>query len=152
MAVSRDHNCVRCSPRGRSAKSEIIHLILTNAIVSDPSKNRNRLIHRSDYHKVLCNEAIRLGTEILLDAKVARVNFEESQVVLERGDILEGDVIIGGDGLGTSLRVTLSATSLLCRQGSGRLRETSYLAIHLHHPRQTTWHTVGPSPASSCWL
>lgn len=58
-----------------------------------------RIIHREDFHRVLLDEATRLGAEIRLGAEVTDVVFEQPEVVLAGGERVAGDVIIGADGM-----------------------------------------------------
>lgn len=58
----------------------------------------SRVIHRADYHEVLMNEAKRLGVEILLNAKVAEVDFDSNLVTVEDGRAFGADVVVGADG------------------------------------------------------
>ncbi|KAK8059975.1 hypothetical protein PG996_009905 [Apiospora saccharicola] len=68
------------------------------------------VIHRGDYHAVLLSEARQLGAEILTGAEA--IGAEQSQlsretVVLKGGRCIEADVVIGADGLWSSLRETV---------------------------------------------
>lgn len=58
-----------------------------------------RVIHREDYHRILFDEAIRLGAEIRLDTDVADVDTGNSKVFLKKGEVITGDAIIGADGM-----------------------------------------------------
>lgn len=58
----------------------------------------NRVIHRSDYHKVLWDTAKDLGVELSLGADVVQVNYDETGVTLRSGEILSADIVIGADG------------------------------------------------------
>ncbi|OJJ04025.1 hypothetical protein ASPVEDRAFT_54276 [Aspergillus versicolor CBS 583.65] len=62
------------------------------------------IIHREDFHRVLLDEATRLGAEICLGAEVTDVVFEQPEVILARGERVAGDVIIGADGLYSRIR------------------------------------------------
>lgn len=57
------------------------------------------MIHRADYHAILLETAISLGAEIRLNATVGEVLFENTQVILDGGENVTGDVIIGADGV-----------------------------------------------------
>ncbi|KAL8662173.1 MAG: hypothetical protein Q9202_004929 [Teloschistes flavicans] len=57
-------------------------------------------IHRADYHKILVQEAKRLGVTILLDSKITDIDFEKPSVLLGRGKgEIRADIILGADGL-----------------------------------------------------
>ena len=59
------------------------------------------MIHRADYHGVLLDEATRLGAQLRLNAKVVDIDINTAgkpSVVLESGDLVVADVIVGADG------------------------------------------------------
>lgn len=56
------------------------------------------MCHRADYHKILWDEAVRLGSEVKLNALVQNIDFEKNEVQLQDGSVFSGDVIIGADG------------------------------------------------------
>jgi salicylate hydroxylase len=53
------------------------------------------------------NEASSLGVEILLSAEVSSVDFDCTEVVLSDGRVVQGDVIVGADGLWSAVRPLL---------------------------------------------
>ncbi|KAF2731483.1 putative salicylate hydroxylase [Polyplosphaeria fusca] len=67
------------------------------------------LIHRVDYHRVLLEEAKRLGVKVELRAWVVDVDFEKTSVTLNgrEADPIETDIIVGADGLYSTLREKL---------------------------------------------
>ena len=69
------------------------------------------MIHRADYHQVLLDEAARLGATLRLDAEVVDIKTADNpHVVLQTGEVINADVIVGADGTrsGTSIRQSLS--------------------------------------------
>ena len=64
------------------------------------------VVHRADYHKVLLDEAIRRGAEIHLDCDVVKVDLSGS-VNLADGKVHSADVVVGADGLRSSIRTTI---------------------------------------------
>ncbi|KAL1981392.1 hypothetical protein VTN96DRAFT_2735 [Rasamsonia emersonii] len=62
------------------------------------------VIHRADYHKVLLDEARRLGAVIKLDSEVRDVDFDQPSVILASQERIHADVIIGADGLRSVVR------------------------------------------------
>ncbi|KAF2195636.1 FAD/NAD(P)-binding domain-containing protein [Zopfia rhizophila CBS 207.26] len=62
------------------------------------------VIHRADYQRILVDEAKLLGAEIRLGANVIDVDFAGTNVTLADGEVIKGDVIIGADGLWSTLR------------------------------------------------
>ncbi|KAF2703234.1 putative salicylate hydroxylase [Pleomassaria siparia CBS 279.74] len=62
------------------------------------------VIHRADYQRILAAEASRLGVDIKLRAEVQDIDFETTTVTLRNGEFISGDVIIGADGLWSTLR------------------------------------------------
>lgn len=65
------------------------------------------MIHREDYHRVLVDEALRLGVEIMLSAHVTTVDFSRTELGLVDGRVFRGDVIVGADGLWSEIRPLL---------------------------------------------
>ncbi|KIW98290.1 uncharacterized protein Z519_01874 [Cladophialophora bantiana CBS 173.52] len=64
------------------------------------------VIHRADYHGVLLDEAVRLGAKLRLNAEAVdiKASMENPHVVLQTGEIVHADVIIGADGLWSAIR------------------------------------------------
>lgn len=62
------------------------------------------IIHRADYQRVLLEEAKRLGVHIRLGTDVQDVDFEKTKVVSKIGEEFSADVVIGADGLWSTLR------------------------------------------------
>ena len=56
------------------------------------------LIHRADYHRVLYDEALRLGVTVRLNADVRTADFESPAVYLDTGESIDADVVIVADG------------------------------------------------------
>ena len=58
------------------------------------------VIHRADYHAVLLNEALRLGADFRKSSEVVDGHFSPPKpfVLLQTGEKVEGDVIVGADG------------------------------------------------------
>lgn len=64
-------------------------------------------VHRVDLQQLLYQKAQSLGVHVQLDARVARVNTETGQVFLETGEIHQGDLVVGADGLWSRCRESL---------------------------------------------
>lgn len=64
-------------------------------------------IHRADYHKILVDEANRLGVTILLRSNVTNVDFEKPSIQLMDKTELHADVVLGADGLKSVCREVL---------------------------------------------
>ncbi|KAJ9602803.1 hypothetical protein H2200_012583 [Cladophialophora chaetospira] len=63
------------------------------------------VVHRADYHRVLLDEVVRLGGQIRLNAKVVDIKSSgEPHALLETGEIVRADVIVGADGLWSAIR------------------------------------------------
>ncbi|KAL4973711.1 hypothetical protein BDW66DRAFT_161873 [Aspergillus desertorum] len=62
------------------------------------------IIHRQDFHRVLLDEAVRLGVEIRLGAEATDIVLDTPEVILADGARVAGDVIIGADGLHSRIR------------------------------------------------
>ncbi|KAJ5651378.1 Salicylate hydroxylase [Penicillium longicatenatum] len=62
------------------------------------------VIHRADYHRVLREEATRLGATIRLASEVISADSKTTSVVLASQERLYADIIIGADGLRSVVR------------------------------------------------
>ncbi|KAF2839544.1 FAD/NAD(P)-binding domain-containing protein [Patellaria atrata CBS 101060] len=65
------------------------------------------VIHRVDYHKILFDTAVEHSTKITLGAEVKSVDFDKTTITLASGEVVEGDVILGADGIYSTLRPLL---------------------------------------------
>ena len=65
------------------------------------------VLHRADYLDVLLGEVKRLDVPIRLKASVDMVNFEKTEVRLECGEVIAADVVVGADGLWSTMRAQL---------------------------------------------
>lgn len=73
----------------------------------DKYKNPYLHVHRADYHRVLREEAERLGVEIILNAHVSAIDFERPSVSFDNRPDFTADIIIGADGLKSISREAL---------------------------------------------
>ncbi|GAB1203813.1 hypothetical protein APSETT445_002453 [Aspergillus pseudonomiae] len=65
------------------------------------------IIHRADYQQILFDRAMVMGVEVRFGATVDDLDFQDTQVVLESGETVAGDIIIGADGLWSKVRDTI---------------------------------------------
>jgi salicylate hydroxylase len=68
-------------------------------------------IHRADYQQLLAKGARQYGTQILFNAEVIRVDVDTNTVHLKDGRSLSADLIIGADGIRSSVRKSIPATA-----------------------------------------
>ena len=66
---------------------------------TDGSNVRLSVIHRADYHRVLLQEAERLGTRVVLNSKVVGLDVQNGIITSEDHREVTADVIVGGDGM-----------------------------------------------------
>lgn len=64
-------------------------------------------IHRAEYHRILVEEAVRLGATLLLGQNVVKVDFEKPSVYMADGFEFIADLIIGADGLKSICRESM---------------------------------------------
>ncbi|KAI1087807.1 FAD binding domain protein [Rostrohypoxylon terebratum] len=69
-------------------------------------------IHRADLQEAMVNRAKSLGVEILLGADVQHVDFKTATVTTQDGQKVQGDVILGADGLWSRTRSFLLGRQL----------------------------------------
>ena len=64
-------------------------------------------IHRVDLQNALLNRAKDLGVEFKFGCKIVDVAMDDARVISSSGDVFEGDLIIGADGLWSRCREVL---------------------------------------------
>lgn len=81
-----------------------------------------------DYHRVLLDEAIRLGAVLQLGAEVEDIYTEQPAVLLADGRCMSADVVIGADGNLVNLLPFMCLTVLADKQRS-----------NVYGPRGCSW-------------
>lgn len=78
-------------------------------------------ILRSQLHKALANTAARSGVEIVVNSRVSGAT-EDGTLLLESGERLKADLIVGADGVGSAVRNSLGLTRRVVdlQDGCGR--------------------------------
>ncbi|KAJ6512690.1 FAD/NAD(P)-binding domain-containing protein [Mycena sanguinolenta] len=80
-------------------------------LLPDMDQNRSLLCHRSDVHDELMRLAVDEGegplVELRLGSKVVDCNPEDGTVTLEGGQVIQADLVIGADGLRSTIRTTI---------------------------------------------
>ena len=64
-------------------------------------------IHRADYHKILVDEAVRLGVNMALGSVVTGIDFEGGLIRMRDRPDFRADLILGADGLKSICRESL---------------------------------------------
>lgn len=67
-------------------------------------------IHRHDLIMALYTRAVELGADIRVNTRVTDIEFEAGRVTTQKGDVVEGDLVIGADGLNSICRSKLVPT------------------------------------------
>ncbi|OQE44982.1 hypothetical protein PENCOP_c002G02466 [Penicillium coprophilum] len=62
------------------------------------------IIHRVDYHRILLDEAVRLGAVLQLGSEVEDIHTDQPAVLLADGRCISADVVIGADGQMSTVR------------------------------------------------
>lgn len=89
------------------------------------------VIHRSELHRIICTAALDLPNVTLIKSShVLRVDFFAPSVFLSSGQTIEGDVVLGADGIRSCLRKQL----LLCDGVIDRARPTGDAAFRIMIP------------------
>ena len=100
-------------------------------------------IHRVEYHRVLLNEAKRLGAKIHLDCEVINVDTTAPSVTLSSGQIYSGDAVIGADGNAVVSLHTRNADEIQGFDHASAIMSWVSMSIL---SQLVTWHTVLPYP------
>lgn len=78
------------------------------------------VIHRADLHNAIINRALALPTvELRENSAVVDVRFSPASVTLANGDIVCGDVVIGADGIKSTIRSHLLEDSTIKAVATG---------------------------------
>lgn len=113
------------------------------------------VIHRADLHNAIIDRALALpNVELRENSPVTEVHFCPADVTLANGDIVRGDVVIGADGIKSTIRDHLLDDSTLKAVATGDAayrimipRELMELDLELKmlidEPQATRW--LGPS-------
>lgn len=64
-------------------------------------------IHRADYHRILADEAERLGVKVMLGSRVIGIDFRQATVRTAEQPDFHADLIIGADGIRSVCREAL---------------------------------------------
>jgi salicylate hydroxylase len=67
----------------------------------------NLYIHRADYHRILVEEAQRLGVRLQLGSKVTGVDSQKPAVQIQDQADVSADIVIGADGINSGCREAL---------------------------------------------
>ena len=113
------------------------------------------VIHRADLHNALIDKALALeNVELREDSLVTSVEFSPAAVTLANGTIVRGDVVIGADGIKSTIRGHLLEDSSINAVATGDaayrimlprsvMEKESELKELIGEPQATRW--VGPS-------
>lgn len=113
------------------------------------------VIHRADLHNAIVDRALALPTvELRENSAVTDVQFSPASVTLANGDIVCGDVVIGADGIKSTVRSHLLEDSTLNAVATGDaayrillprdiMEQDPELKELINEPQATRW--LGPS-------
>jgi salicylate hydroxylase len=91
----------------RYSNGDVLHSQTLGHSVCKKYGNPYWLMHRADYQAILKQKALDLGVQLLLSSKVSSIDFETTTVTTVNGKVLQADVIVGADGLRSSVRELL---------------------------------------------
>jgi salicylate hydroxylase len=101
--VVEPHSCImRCWKDGRKLASVPLHAYHREAYGA-PFWD----IHRHDLLKALYNRSLELGADINVNSRVVDIDFEQGIVLLQNGESIQGDLVVGADGLHSLCRKKL---------------------------------------------
>lgn len=116
--------------------------------------------HRANLHRVLLEAAVRHGAKLLTQKTVCDVEFDAGRVHCRDGSTYEADLIIGADGVNSSLRDKFSGHEdpprlsgdlafRLLVPGSVLKQSADKFRDLLYHPKVNYW--VGPNAHLVCY-
>ncbi|KAF7627606.1 putative salicylate hydroxylase [Aspergillus flavus] len=101
------------------------------------------IIHRADYQQILFDRALLMGAKVCFGATVDDLDVENTQVILEGGETVAGDIIIGADGLWSKVRHAIFDRPV-------PLIETGDMAYRAVFPRKQLENLHNPEIDSLC--
>jgi salicylate hydroxylase len=113
------------------------------------------VIHRADLHNAIIDRALALpNVELRENSLVTDVQFSSASVTLANGDIVRGDVVIGADGIKSTIRSQLLEDSTIKAVATGDaayrimlpreiMEKDPELKELIDEPQATRW--LGPS-------
>ncbi|KAJ5467428.1 MonooxygenaseFAD-binding [Penicillium sp. IBT 31633x] len=128
---------------------------LLNTIPVNKTFGQQVVIHRADLHNAIVDRALALPTvELRENSAVTDVQFSPASVTLANGDIVCGDVVIGADGIKSTVRSHLLEDSTLNAVATGDaayrillprdiMEQDPELKELINEPQATRW--LGPS-------
>lgn len=111
-------------------------LSVPSALVVSPTLTYESVLHRADYVKILLEEAIAAGAQIILGATVVDIDFDVPHVVVHDNETIKADVIVGADGKMTVLSF-LNATVKFLQDCGQQPEKTSWVNRHHQWKRVT---------------
>ncbi|CAG8130326.1 unnamed protein product [Penicillium olsonii] len=112
------------------------------------------VIHRADLHNAIIDRALALpNVELRENSPVTGVSFSPASVTLANGDIVHGDVVVGADGIKSTIRSHLLEDSTIKAVATGDaayrimlprevMEKDSELKALIDEPQATRW--LGP--------
>ncbi|OAA40909.1 Monooxygenase, FAD-binding protein [Metarhizium rileyi] len=107
------------------------------------------LIHRADYMTILLDEARRVGVRVQLDRGVDSVDFNTPLVKLRNGHLHRADIIVGCDGIHSTIRSIMHPSKQPIATGEYAYR-TLFRRSQLSSP--SFQHLLSTSGTSRCWM
>lgn len=113
------------------------------------------VIHRADLHNALLERALSLpSVELRENSPVVGVQFHPASVTLANGDVVHGDVVIGADGIKSTIRnhvledstvkaVATGDAAYRITLGRDAMQQDPELRQLIDKPQATRW--IGPS-------
>ncbi|KAJ5776552.1 uncharacterized protein N7511_001563 [Penicillium nucicola] len=78
------------------------------------------VIHRADLHNAIIEKALALpNVELRVNSPVSEVSFDPASVTLSNGTVIRGDIVIGADGIKSTIRAHLLDDSSLKAVATG---------------------------------
>ncbi|KAH0601404.1 hypothetical protein MHUMG1_00278 [Metarhizium humberi] len=107
------------------------------------------LIHRADYMTVLLDEARRVGVRIRLGCDIDGVDLDTPSVKLQNGHVYQADVVVGCDGINSTIRSIMHPSTQPVPTG-----EYAYRALFTRSQLSSPSfrHLLSPAGISRCWM
>ncbi|KAL9608904.1 MAG: hypothetical protein Q9167_006285 [Letrouitia subvulpina] len=107
-------------------------------------------VHRVDFHTILLAQARAAGVEIKMASTVTKIDFSKPSVELSNSETYNADVVVGGDGDGSTTRQTLLGYSDLPYHSGDKVLTLTFPAYHLR--QQDELRDLVEPPTINAWF
>ncbi|KAI5361637.1 Putative FAD-binding domain, FAD/NAD(P)-binding domain superfamily [Septoria linicola] len=117
---AEDCGAVECLGFSNYAPSGHLRMSIPTGHAAEKWKHPWHLVHRGQLHSALKDRAIADGAKLTLSSRVTSVDAEAATVTFEDGQSVQGDLIVGADGVHSKSRKSIRGGDALTPFDSGK--------------------------------